>query len=282
MTKREKIRIEIQTLKKLPTLSHSAMKILNLTEDESTHLDELLKIIENDPPMLSKVLGVANILYLGYGYKITTVKDALFKIGFNTLRNITFGISIFSLFKSSRQKEITYRKLFKHSIATGVISKFISENIFDYNDDTAFTCGMLHDIGLFALHYLKYEAYVKIENLVLQGKTIAEAENEVIDLDHSIIGKWLSEWWGLPEEIGEVILYHHENPATLDNKYLKNIALVHLSGFIAERIGFGIFDGFQESIFYEYGIYSIFTLPEINELINYIKNNLPFDEINII
>lgn len=54
---------------------------------------------------MSKVLGVANIVYLGVYKPITTIKDALLKIGFKTLRNIALGIAIFSLFKSSPEKE---------------------------------------------------------------------------------------------------------------------------------------------------------------------------------
>lgn len=280
MNQVEKIRIQIQTLKKLPTLSHSAEKILRLTSSEFTHLDELINIIENDPPILSKILSLANIICLGYSDPITNVKDALFKIGFNNLKNVALSISIFTLFKVSGQKEKTYKKLFKHSIATGIISKYISEEFLDINDESSFTAGILHDLGLFALHYLYYEAFIKIERVVLSGKNITEAENQVIDLDHSIIGKWLSEWWGLPEEIGEIILYHHDDPAKLDNKYRRDIALIHLANYIAEKIGYSIYSGIKESVFYESGVYSLLTLPEIGDLINHLKSELPLEEIN--
>lgn len=282
MNQVDKIRIEIQTLKKLPTLSHSAEKIIRLTSNDLTHLDELIKIIEMDTPILSKVLSLANILCLGYGGPITNLKDALFKIGFNNLRNVALSISIFSLFKVSGQRERTYKKLFRHSIATGVVSKYVSEEFLDIQDESVFTAGILHDLGLFALHYLYYEAFLKIEKIVLSGKTITEAENEIIDLDHSIIGKWLAEWWGLPEEIGEVILYHHENPGKLDNKYRKIIALIHLSNYVAEKLGYGVFDRGYESAFYETGVYSLLTLPEIGDLINHIKSEIPLEEISIL
>ncbi|MCX7988929.1 MAG: HDOD domain-containing protein [Thermodesulfovibrio sp.] len=282
MNQVEKIRIQIQTLKKLPTLSHSAERILRLTNSELTHLDELINIIENDPPILSKVLSLANIICLGYSGPITNLKDALFKIGFNNLKNVALSISIFSLFKVSGQREKTYKRLFKHSVATGIISKYIAEEFLDIRDESSFTAGILHDLGLFALHHLYYEAFLKIENLVITGKNITEAENEVIDLDHSIIGKWLAEWWGLPEEIGEVILYHHEDPGKLDNKYRRNIALIHLANYVAEKIGYGIYDGGRESVFYESGVYSLLTLPEVGELVNHIKSEIPLEEINIL
>lgn len=281
MDKFEKIRIEIQLLKKLPTLSYTAEKILNITAKESTHLDELVKIIENDTPIISKVLGVANIMYFGYSGSITNIKDAVLKIGFNNLKNIALSISIFTLFKTTKQRERTYRKLYRHSIATGVICNFISEKVIHEVYEDSFTAGILHDLGLFALHYLYYDAFIKIEDLVLQGKTLTEAENEVIETDHSIIGKWLADWWGLPEEIADVILFHHENPGILDldNKYKKIVAIVHLSNYIAETLGYGVFDRKAESKFYEAGVYSILPLPEVQDLINQIKSELSFEEL---
>lgn len=282
MKQTEKIRIDIQNLKKLPTLSYSAQRILNLTSRELTHLDELIMIIENDPPILSKILGVANIISYGISSPINSIKDALLKIGFNTLKNIALGISIFSLFKFDGQKEKVYKRLFKHSIATGLISKHIAENFLDTKEELYFTTGILHDIGLFAIYYLYYDVFIKIENSVLQGKKLIEVENDLIDLDHTIIGKWLSEWWGLPESVGDVILYHHDDPIKLDNKHKQYISLVHLSDFIADSIGYGVFNRSQEFTFYETGVYSIFDLPEISELINQIKDELILEGLDIL
>jgi len=99
------MRIDIQRLTKLPTLSYRAEKILNLTSKELTHLDELVYIIEKDPPIMSKVLGIANIVYLGHYKPITTVKEALFTIGFKTLKNIALSISIFSFLNPLKKKK---------------------------------------------------------------------------------------------------------------------------------------------------------------------------------
>lgn len=282
MKQSDSIRIDVQTLKKLPTLSYSAQRIMSLTNQEMTHLDDLIMIIENDPPILSKVLGVANIIYYGLSSPITSIKDALFKIGFNTLKNIALGISIFSLFRYKGSKERVYKRLFKHSIATGLISRYIAENVLDTKEELYFTSGILHDIGFFALYYLYFDIFIKIENSVIQGRKLIEAENSLIDLDHTIIGKWLSEWWGLPESIGDVILYHHDDPLKIDNKYKKYISLVHLSDYIASSIGYGVFHGSGEFIFHEKGVYSIFDLPEINELIIQIKEHLTLESLDII
>ncbi len=264
------IRIDIQKLKKLPTLSYTAEKILNLTQKESTHLDELIEIIEKDPPIMSKVLGVANIVYLGVYKPITTVKDALLKIGFKTLKNIALSVSIFSLFKSSEEKEQSYTKLFKHSIATGTISQVISEKFLKEAGDENFTAGVLHDLGLFVLHYAFYEHFKKIEEALLEEPSLIKAEEKIIGIHHAEIGKWLAEMLGLPEIVCDVILYHHDIPQK-SIKYAKTVALVQLSNFIAEKLGYYPFEVSIESAFYKERIYKILNLPEPEELILELK-----------
>lgn len=265
------IRIDIQRLKKLPTLSYTAEKILNLTARESTHLDELVDIIENDPPIMSKVLGVANIVYLGVYKPITTVKDALLKIGFKTLKNIALSVSIFSLFKSSPEKEKSYTRLFKHSIATGTICQIITEKFLKEVPEESFTAGVLHDIGLFALHYAFYEHFKKIEDTLKEDFPLMKAEEKIIGANHSEIGKWLAEMWGLPEMVCDVILYHHDIPQK-SIKYAKTVALVQLSNFIAENLGYSPFEIKTESDFYKEKIYKILDLPEPEELILELKD----------
>ncbi|WP_460179939.1 HDOD domain-containing protein [Thermodesulfovibrio sp. TK110] len=264
------IRIDIQKLKKLPTLSYTAEKILNLTSKELTHLDELVSIIERDPPIMSKVLGVANIVYLGLYKPITTLKDALLKIGFKTLKNIALSISIFSLFKSSPEKEKSYTGLFKHSIATGTVCQIISEKFLKEASEEYFTAGVLHDIGFFALHYAFYEKLQEIEEAFRESSSLKEAEEKIIGTNHSEIGKWIAEMWGLPEMVVEVILYHHDFPKK-SLKYAKTVALVQLSNFIAEKLGFYPLQVKKESEFYKDRVYQILNLPEPEDLILELK-----------
>lgn len=264
------IRIDIQKLKKLPTLSYTAEKIINLTSKELTHLDELVNIIEKDPPIMSKVLGIANIVYLGLYKPITTVKDALLKIGFKTLKNIALSVSIFSLFKSSEEKEKSYITLFKHSIATGTICQIISEKFLKEPSDENFTVGVLHDIGLFALHYAFYESFKKIEEALLEEHSLKKAEEKILGTTHSEIGKWLADMWGLPEIVCDGILYHNDLPQK-SIKYSKTVALVHLSNFIAHQLGYHPFEVKIEPPFYKERVYKILNLPDVDKLILELK-----------
>lgn len=272
MESKNKIKIDVQRIKKLPTLSHNAEKILRLTVKDTTHLDELVNIIENDPPIMLKVLSIANIVYLGLYKPITTIKDALLKIGFKTLKNIALSVSIFSIFKFNQEMEISYKRLYRHSIATGIICQIISERFLDENLDENFTAGVIHDIGLFAIHNLFFEEFEKIEKLLSEGMPLSIAEEKVLGITHGEVGKWLLEFWGLPEIFHEVALYHDEPIKSL--KYPKTVALVNLSNYISNKLGYSPFEvklepNFNQELIYKMiGVYNMESLIiEIKELI---------------
>lgn len=275
----EKIRIDTQSLRRLPTLSQSAERIIAMTERDTTHLEELREIIESDPPIMSKVLGIANMLYLGYSTPVTNVMDAILKLGFKTLRNIAVSISIFSLFRAEQKKEKSYKKLFRHSIATGYIGDIISREFLNIEEEAFYIAGTLHDLGFFAIHHLHFDAFTKIEQLVLTGDLIMDAESKVIEVDHCTVGKWLADWWRLPEYIGDVILYHHSNPLEVDSKYRNIIAVTHLSDYISCVLGFSIFEG-EEWKLHENSIRELLKLPPTVDIIREIEREFPFEELS--
>lgn len=273
----DKIRVEIQRLKKIPTLSHTAQRIISLTAKDSTHLDELVNIIEKDPPIMSKVLGCANIVYLGLSPPVTSVRDALLKIGFKPLKNIALSIAIFSIFKTFKSKEDSYKRLIKHSLVTGIISQILAEKYLDLEPDERFTAGALHDLGLLVIHYSLYEQFKDIENHLREGLSLLDAEKKVINVYHTEIGKWIAETWGLPEVIQDVILLHHENPERSKSPF--TTALVHLADYLAHELDYYPFSVKTAYEFRKNEVYEILSLPPVEDLIKDLKNLLSREDI---
>uniref|UniRef100_A0A7C4EK51 HDOD domain-containing protein n=1 Tax=Thermodesulfovibrio aggregans TaxID=86166 RepID=A0A7C4EK51_9BACT len=263
-----KIKVDIQMLKKLPTLSFSAEKIINLMAKESSHLEEFVDIIEKDPPIMSKVLGIGNIVYFGFYQPVTSIKDAILKIGFKLLKDIVLSVALFSLFKPMGEREKSYERLYRHSIATGAISQIISEKFLKDSTDNKFIAGILHDIGLFVLHYIYYDLFKQIEKEISEGASVLQAEKKIIGATHPEIGRWFAEIWGLPDFICEVIFYHHNIPEK--TPYPEDVAVVQLSNFIAERLGYMPFEVESQSELHE-GIFKILPVQDMDYLISELK-----------
>jgi len=97
------------------------------------------------------------------------------------------------------------RDLFRHSLGTAIYAQEIAK-LLRWQDEAAFLCGLLHDVGRPVLIQALSE---------LQDQLGVEAEADDIfaacDDLHEELGATLIESWGLPAMFSEPVRYHH-NP----------------------------------------------------------------------
>ncbi|NRB42552.1 MAG: HDOD domain-containing protein, partial [Pseudomonadales bacterium] len=67
--------------------------------------------------------------------------------------------------------------------------------------ETAFTCGMLHNIGEVLVNMHKYEACLKIQAAIKNGEDKNQAEMAELGFSYAEIAAELIRRWRLPEEI---------------------------------------------------------------------------------
>lgn len=67
------LRQTLQQTELIPPLPETARKILLLRNKPDANLDELVKIIENDPALAAFIMKYARMAIYGYGNRITSV-----------------------------------------------------------------------------------------------------------------------------------------------------------------------------------------------------------------
>ncbi len=234
--KNESLKVFVQKIPSLPTLPVIAQEILMLLDDDLVSVGKLESIIENDPAISVRVLSLANSAFWGF-HPVKTLRDAIFRIGFNSVKYLAAGVSLMTLFDSGKHRRRDYQKVFNHSVGTGFIAKLLSRELRTAIPEEILIHGMLHDIGILVLNRYFQPSYTKVTDLVYKGTPLIEAEREVMDFTHAEIGSWLVEEWNLPVGIVFTTLYHHE-PA-LSKKYIKQAAIVHLADFLTTRFVLG-------------------------------------------
>jgi putative nucleotidyltransferase with HDIG domain len=101
----------------------------------------------------------------------------------------------------------------RHSIGVASCARVLSART-GQNPNTAFICGLLHDIGRVLLatsypgHHAEIAAYRTSHDCLW-----SEAELEVIGLDHTEIGAALAARWNFPESIQQAVAGHHQPDA---------------------------------------------------------------------
>jgi putative nucleotidyltransferase with HDIG domain len=230
----ESLRILTQKIPKLPTLPPVADKIIHLINSNAAFIGSIVETIEKDPAISAKVIGFSNAAFYRMGDPVTTIRDAVMKIGFDNIKSVALGISLLTIFKSEHGGEPRdYGNIVSHSVATGLIAKEIID-ILDWRDQgEVFTCGLLHDIGLLVMSACFPDIYAQIIKKFQKGIVFADVEKEVCGFSHGEIGAWLADKWNLPESIYEVVRYHHFPSKVVINPSMT--AVVHVADIVAAR-----------------------------------------------
>lgn len=209
---------------------------LNLSGD----IDEMAESIERDPWMSFQILKIANSSY--YGLSLGSVKQAITYLGILNIRNIILGMAVFrklSQKKGAGGKMVS--RLWRQSSLCNKVAQHLYMKAKDEHMPEEFaTAGLLHDVGILLLLNFYPAKYREVLHQLSRApeRSPIDVENEVIDLNHGLLGAFLMDWWNMPMCIVETCLQHHD-PLADHVMHKDEIAAIHL----ADALSWGIIDG---------------------------------------
>ena len=247
-SKNKKIELVLHQLTSLPTLPAIAVRLLELTIKDDTQAKEVVTLIESDPSLASKIISLATNAATGISRNNASLSKAVVLLGFDAVRNAVLSIKVFETLQEASPNDMgvsfDWSGFWKHSMAVACASKRIIKLLNPKVDpEEAFICGLLHDIGKLALVSSLPKSYSRVIELTEASlANIADVENKILGVDHSIAGKRLGQKWNLPESVIETIWLHHSwvnaLPEVLSNPEI--VQSVHLADVIVreQRIGY--------------------------------------------
>lgn len=211
----------------LPLLPAVAASALTLANNPDASIQHFSKLIETDPPIAARFLGVANSAIYARGRKVTSVLDAVGRIGLYTCRDLLFQAVYGATLQGLRQFQDEVQSSFKRSVLSAVICRVVVSEL-QSRFREGYLCGLLHDIGESRIYRIFSELGVESSDPVVP---------ELVARYHPRAGAELAIKWKLPPEIVEVCGKHHE-PATQDSEALRFVriadwALPHVSARLA-------------------------------------------------
>ncbi|GKS68140.1 HD-like signal output (HDOD) domain, no enzymatic activity [Nitrosomonas sp. PY1] len=236
------LKLPLERIDVLPAMPIIVQKLLTLPLDTKEGEVQLLKLIEQDPQISAKIIGLSNSALFGIPRKIASVGDAAMCLGLTRVKSVAIGIATMSTLKKPVEGKLKASDLWLHSMAIAIamrsIAKYIPSHIRPM-DEQIFLAGLLHDIGFNALSFLDVTLCDKLlDQLSTPNDTpILELEQELMGTHHSEIGARLATHWGLPDEIVEVIRYHHTPNAAQAGVEHPLIHLVHITEKIIPDVG---------------------------------------------
>lgn len=240
----EDIKTVLEKIDKLPELFHVAVRVAKMLDDLNVDVNQLSQVISLDQALTTQLLKLCNSAHYGFSRKIVTIKDAVSKLGFKTIKSLVFvAISHGILNSAVKGYDLAKGELWKNSISCAVYSRYLAKVAHYKDPETAFTAGLLRDIGKLMIHEYVGVNYDDIVNLIMaEGISFSKAEEQVLGFNHCHIGSAVANKWNFPHVLIDTIKYHHNIDEAVNNKCedIKLIAIVHIADAITMMLGNGI------------------------------------------
>ncbi len=229
----------VKRIDDLPPLPATFMKIVELSRNPNTSMKDLVDVISLDQAMVMRILRVCNSPFYGLRSQITSIAHAASYLGFSALQSIAATQATGSILnKKVDGYQLEEGELYKHSIATALGCRIIAEKKHRNLKDTAFTGGLLHDVGKLVLAKFVSEEFEKITEAVEKEKvSFNDAEQKVLGFDHTELGEKIAARWKLADNLCIAIRYHHD--PLLCKKDAQIAHIVHVADAISMMAGIG-------------------------------------------
>lgn len=205
----------------LPPVPAVMIELIKALGDKDIELRALAQIISKDPLMSMNVLKVSNSAFYSLPNKVSTVDHAVKLLGIKEITGICIACGAYQALKPAQNADtFDFNDFWRHSVATGIISRRLSQELAILDHNILYFLGLLHDVGKVVLDRFDHSTYkVVIQKTLEENTTIREVEKRLIGESHDTVGAWLMTKWKLPWTFVDVARYHHtvkESPE--DNK----------------------------------------------------------------
>jgi len=228
---------------RIPPFPQVAIRVLQLANNEKVRLTQLSELISSDAAFASEVLTVANSLLYAPRFPSKSILQAISVLGSHHLQGMCMTVGM-RAYLGRGLSDAAMRSLWRHSLACALIAERLA-GAGGAKGDNAYTSGVLHDVGRFALAVIRPKEYTD-----LLGKhegpaaSMLEEEAELFGFNHCEVGNKLIVDWKLSSEFGPIVSDHHSPRHTDGAVGCWNMSeLIKVSCCLADSIGFPAFPG---------------------------------------
>lgn len=209
-----------------PALPAVALELLSLSSKEEVDVDRVVALLERDEMLAASVLRlVSSSIYAGRN-PIRTLRAAVVRLGLQGVRNAVFEAAVAKNVFAAPHYAETVAGIARHSTLTAYITRIVCRRT-GSDAELSFICGLLHDVGFAGL-------LLAISHV--EGADAPDLRLLWNDVDrlHEQATLLLTQRWGLPAEVVEVVGHHHHLHT---GSFSRTAAAVHLADHLTQHFG---------------------------------------------
>lgn len=222
----------------IPSPPATLTKVQKICQAEEPDINELSKVIAGDIGLSSAILKVINSPTYGMNRAISDIQQAVMLLGYSSVSMLIAGILIKKSFTG--QSCLNLERLWDNATYVAEAMTYIGQNIKEKVPlENLYSTGLFHDCGIVAMS-MKYPDYKKllIKANSDDTQTQTQLEDQQYNTSHATIGYYITNSWGLPRNICQIILQHHEEDFFRQSKDHMNdliFATLKVANNIADR-----------------------------------------------
>ena len=197
---------------RLPTIPAGLFAIIKEAGDPESSLQKLAQVVSQEPGFTTQLLKIVNSPYFGFGKEVRQVQQATVAIGARTVRNLAVAHAVKGTTDDMDLGDFDGTLFWEDSLRRAAICRYMAERVRYEDPLEAFTVGLVQDIGSLFLAYLAPEYSGELQKFrSLSGGDRHHQERHLVGAGHTDIFALTASSWGLPPDLAEAIVGHH-NP----------------------------------------------------------------------
>ena len=207
---------ELRVSGRLPSPSGVGLQILKLTQDDGHSAREIGQAILGAPALTGRLLKLANSARSGFVQPISTVSEAIIRLGIRTVRNVALGFSLVTENRHGFCAGFDYDRFWARSLARASACQGLSRQTGVGVPAEMYVLGLLSNVGHLALASVHPERYSKLlsKHDPDAAAEFSRYEQREFELDHTEVAAFMLQDWGLPEAFQNAVLTHERSIKT--------------------------------------------------------------------
>jgi putative nucleotidyltransferase with HDIG domain len=191
----------------VPSMPAVAVRCIEQLRDQNAKFSGLAATVEKDPLIASRLLRIVNSPAYGGREPITSVENAISRLGMKPFKVILIELAAREVFTSKNQRiRQAFRGIWEHCLAVGMLARDIAAKLPGAADaEAAYLAGLFHDVGKPVVGALLLEAERSLMEELDEPFMTDTLWVKVVDDAHRDVGAALASQWTLPASVAKAI-----------------------------------------------------------------------------
>ena len=195
---------------RVPTLSPTVHRIVEIIESPEVDLDDLADAVSGDPTLATRIMGVANSSFFRGATAVVNVREALMRMGVREARTIVVVVALRATVLRSSSHGPAAAALWRHSLLTAAATQEVTAELPAW-ETAGFLAGLVHDIGQLVIFAFVSELAEVRDDFEDAGDDLIAALSNTC---HAELGALVLASWRFPEPFCEAVAAHHDPEST--------------------------------------------------------------------